>query len=92
MRTFLFAVAAVATLASPAAAATRNFGITSFEKVRVEGPFKVTLTTGVAPFARASGSFFCFVSIIGCTNHSFRSFIKLTVELVQCFQVVVAFL
>ena len=56
MRTFLFAVAAVATLASPAAAATRNFGITSFEKVRVEGPFKVTLTTGVAPFARASGS------------------------------------
>ena len=56
MRTFLFAVAALATLASPAAAATRNFGITSFEKVRVEGPFKVTLTTGVAPYARASGS------------------------------------
>ena len=56
MRTFLFAVATVATFASPAAAATRNFGITSFEKVRIEGPFKVTLTTGVAPFARASGS------------------------------------
>jgi hypothetical protein len=56
MRTFLFAVAAVAAFASPSAAATRNFGITSFEKVRVEGPFKVTLTTGVAPFARASGS------------------------------------
>src|SRR5690242_17117254 len=55
MRTFLLA-AGIAVLAVPANAATRNFGITSFEKVRVEGPFKVTLTTGVAPFARASGS------------------------------------
>ncbi len=55
MRTFLFAAALVAS-AAPAAAATRNFGITSFEKVRVDGPFKVKLTTGVAPFAQASGS------------------------------------
>jgi hypothetical protein len=55
MRTILIA-AAFCTLATPAAATTRNFGITSFEKVRVDGPFKVTLTTGVAPFARASGS------------------------------------
>ena len=55
MRTFLFLAASLA-LAAPASAATRNFGITSFEKVRVDGPFKVTLTTGVAPFARASGS------------------------------------
>src|SRR3982751_6070823 len=47
---------AVAALASPAGAATRNFGITSFEKVRVDGPFKVTLTTGVAPYAPAVGS------------------------------------
>lgn len=47
---------AIATLASPAGAATRNFGVTGFEKVRVEGPFKVKLTTGVAPFASASGS------------------------------------
>ena len=56
MRTFLSAAALLATLASPAAAATRNFGITSFEKIRVEGPFRVRLTTGVAPFASASGS------------------------------------
>jgi len=56
MRTFLFAVSASLALAAPAGAATRNFGITSFTKVRVEGPFKVTLATGVAPFARASGS------------------------------------
>jgi hypothetical protein len=56
MRTFLFAAAALSVIAAPASAATRNFGITSFEKVRVEGPYKVKLTTGVAPFASASGS------------------------------------
>ena len=56
MRTFLFAFAATLTLAAPADAASRNFGITSFTKVRVDGPFKVMLATGVAPFARASGS------------------------------------
>lgn len=55
MRTFLFLAASLA-IAAPASAATRNFGITSFEKVRVDGPFKVTLKTGVAPFAKASGS------------------------------------
>ena len=55
MRTFLTAVS-VLLLAAPAGAATRNFGVTSFAKIRVEGPFTVTLATGVAPFARASGS------------------------------------
>ena len=55
MRTFLLA-AGIAVLAVPASAATRNFGITGFEKVRVDGPFKVKLTTGVAPFATATGS------------------------------------
>jgi len=55
MRTFLFAAAALATFAAPADAATRNFGITSFTKVRVDGPYKVSLVTGVAPFARATG-------------------------------------
>jgi len=56
MRTLLFTAALGASIAAPAGAATRNFGITSFEKVRVDGPFKVTLVTGVAPFARATGS------------------------------------
>lgn len=56
MRTFLIAAALAPTLAAPAGAATRNFGVTSFEKVRIEGPFRVRLTTGVAPFASASGS------------------------------------
>ena len=58
MRTILLlaAAAAAALAAAPASAATRNFGITSFEKVRVDGPFRVRLKTGVAPFARATGS------------------------------------
>jgi hypothetical protein len=55
MRTFLLA-AGIAVLAAPASAATRNFVITGFEMVRVDGPFKVNLTTGVAPFATATGS------------------------------------
>jgi len=56
MRTLLLSALAAATLAAPAGAATRNFGITSFDKVRIEGPFNVSLKTGVAPFASASGS------------------------------------
>jgi hypothetical protein len=56
MRTFLIATAAALIVAAPAGAETRGFGITSFSKVRIEGPYKVTLTTGVAPFAKASGS------------------------------------
>src|SRR3954452_11296552 len=43
-------------IAAPAGAATRNFGIDTFDKVRVEAPYTVTLTTAVAPFARASGA------------------------------------
>lgn len=56
MRTVLAAIFALGAIAAPAAAATRNFGITSFEKVRIEGPYKIVLATGVAPFARATGS------------------------------------
>ena len=49
-------VLATLATAAPAAAADRNFSITSFDRVRVQGPYKVTLTTGVAPFAVATGS------------------------------------
>src|SRR5260221_1723865 len=58
MRNFLLAAAALTALAAPAGAgaATRNFGITDFTKIRVDGPYKVSLSTGVAPFARATGS------------------------------------
>jgi hypothetical protein len=55
MRTIVIA-AALSAFAAPATGATRNFGITDFQKVRVDGPFAVKLSTGVAPFARASGS------------------------------------
>ena len=40
----------------PAAAAERSFTLTSFDRIRVDGPFAVELVTGVSPFARASGS------------------------------------
>ena len=43
-------------IAAPAAAAQRNFSVTSFDRIRVDGPFMVKLTTGVAPFARATGA------------------------------------
>jgi hypothetical protein len=56
MRSHLPALIAALLLAAPAEAATRNFGITGFDRVRVDGPFKVRLVTGVAPFAKASGS------------------------------------
>jgi hypothetical protein len=47
----------LALLASaPAGAATRNFGVSGFDRIRVDGPYRVSLTTGVAPFASASGS------------------------------------
>jgi hypothetical protein len=52
---FILAIALAGLSASPAAAATRNLGITSFEKLRVQGPFKVTIRTGTAPYARAVG-------------------------------------
>ena len=57
MRTFLPITLALAVLgASPASSATRNFGVSGFDRVRIDGPFKVQLKTGVAPFGIASGS------------------------------------
>ena len=45
-----------AAIASPALAADRNLSVTTFDRVRVDGPYKVTVTTGVSPFARVSGA------------------------------------
>jgi hypothetical protein len=56
MRIVLSVALLALTFAAPASAATRNFGVAGFEKIRVDGPFKVRLSTGVAPFAKASGS------------------------------------
>ncbi len=53
MRHAAFAVLVL--LAAPAGAATRNYSVTSFDRIRVDGPYQVTLTTNVSPFARASG-------------------------------------
>ena len=47
---------AVALFALPAAAAERGFTVTSFDRIRVEGPYDVTVTSGGAPAARATGS------------------------------------
>ena len=43
-------------LASPALGAERNYSVTSFDRIRVDGPYQVTLKTNVAPFAKASGA------------------------------------
>lgn len=56
MRTHLPALLVILAVAAPASAGTRNFGIQDFDRIRVDGPFKVSLSTGVPPSASASGS------------------------------------
>jgi hypothetical protein len=56
MRIVIPIIALLACVPIPADAATRNFGVSGFDRVRVDGPFKVRIATGVAPFAVASGS------------------------------------
>jgi len=46
---------AAALLPAAAPAATRGFSVTSFDRIRVEGPFAVTLRTGTGSSARADG-------------------------------------
>ena len=54
--TAIFALC-LSALASPAvAAAERTLSVTTFDRVRVDGPYKVKVTTGVSPFAKVSGS------------------------------------
>ncbi len=50
----LFLLAATTPLS--AAAPPRSFTVTSFDRIRVEGPYAVTLAVGRSPFARAEGS------------------------------------
>jgi len=56
MRFLLPALLCAAAIAAPADAASRNFGVSGFDRIRVDGPFPVRLTTGVAPFASATGT------------------------------------
>jgi hypothetical protein len=55
MKIIAFAALAAA-LASPASAGERRYTVTDFDRVQVDGPFKVTLTTGRASSAAATGS------------------------------------
>lgn len=43
-------------LAAPSFAAEKRFTVTDYDRVQVDGPFEVTLSTGKAPTAAASGS------------------------------------
>ncbi len=55
MRTLILA-ASLALLATPVAAAERNFTMSSFDRIRVDGPYRVHLAVGVPPFATVHGS------------------------------------
>jgi len=55
MRTLPLAFALAATLSAPVAAATRTYSVTGFEKIRVEGPYAVTLKVGTGGSAVATG-------------------------------------
>ena len=54
-RLLLLALGAAA-IPSASAAADRNYSVTDFNRIKLNGPFKVRLATGVSPFAKASGS------------------------------------
>lgn len=56
MRRLLLALILCAGLAAPAAAETRSYTITSFDRVRIDGPYAVTITTNSGSFARATGT------------------------------------
>jgi Putative auto-transporter adhesin, head GIN domain len=56
MKAWLPAFYMAAVASSPAMAAERNYSVNSFDRVRVDGPYKVKLATGVPPFAIAKGS------------------------------------
>jgi len=36
--------------------ATRNYSVPSFDRIRIDGPYKVELHTNVSPYAKATGS------------------------------------
>ncbi|WP_294124278.1 DUF2807 domain-containing protein [Sphingomonas sp.] len=55
----LLALLVLASLPAPSRAAppaTRNYSVPSFDRIRIDGPYKVELHTNVSPYARATGS------------------------------------
>lgn len=59
-RSPILALLVLASLPQPARSAaapvTRTYSVTSFDRIRIDGPYKVALKTSVSPFARATGS------------------------------------
>ncbi|MDB5663060.1 MAG: hypothetical protein JWN59_1398 [Sphingomonas bacterium] len=55
MRTHALAFALAVAAAAPTAAATRSYSVTGFERIRVEGPYSVTLKVGPSNSAVATG-------------------------------------
>jgi hypothetical protein len=56
IRRLLPAVLLLGSLPATAATPTRGYTVIGFDKIRVDGPFDVTVRTGLAPSARATGS------------------------------------
>jgi len=56
MKRILLAGIIAACLAGPAAAAERRYSVGDFDRVRIEGPYEVTLATGRPSTATANGS------------------------------------
>ena len=52
----LLVLASLPAPSDAAAPTTRNYSVPSFDRIRIDGPYKVELKTNVAPFARATGS------------------------------------
>ncbi|HYJ30166.1 MAG TPA: head GIN domain-containing protein [Allosphingosinicella sp.] len=55
MKRILITLALAVACSAPAAAAERNYSVTDFDRIIVEGPFTVRLATGRPSSARASG-------------------------------------
>ena len=60
----LLIAAALLTSTAPAIAATRNVTVTDFDRIRVEGPYQVSLSTSRAPSARVEGSSVALDSVV----------------------------
>jgi hypothetical protein len=56
MAALTLAVASLTTVAAPAAAGERRFTVTEFDRVVIEGPFQVRVSTGRSPGAAATGT------------------------------------
>jgi hypothetical protein len=55
----ILALLVLASLPAPsrgAPPATRNYSVPSFDRIRIDGPYKVELHTNVSPYAKATGS------------------------------------